>query len=63
MIERIIARGRVRAVPATDEEHFEGEPAENGRVWRQLNGRWVTGVQQSISVFAPDAAEEPQETM
>ena len=61
VIERLIARGRVRAAPAAGEEHFKGEPAGNWRVWRQINVRWVTGVQQLISVFAPDAAEEPPE--
>ena len=44
-IERFIARGRVRAGPESREEHFEGEPAGNGLVWRRINGRWATGVQ------------------
>ena len=60
-IERIIAGGRVRAGPESREEHFEGEPAGNGRVWRRINGRWATCVQKSISVFAPDAVEEREE--
>ena len=59
-IERIIARGRVRATPESREEHFKGEPAGNRRVWRLINGRWATGVQESISVFAPDAVEESE---
>ena len=64
-IERIIARGRVTNNPNLPEsrkpgEHFEGELAGNGRVWRRINGQWATGVQESLSVFAPDAAEESE---
>ena len=40
------------------DEHFEGEPTGNGRVWRRINGHWATGVQESPSVFAVDAEEE-----
>ena len=45
----------------TVDKHYEGEPAGNGRVWRRINDSWVTGVKQSISVFALNAAEVPQE--
>ena len=34
-------------------EHYEGEPAESGRVWHCINGEWVQGVQESLSIFAP----------
>ena len=62
-IERIISRGRVRNNPNLPEirkpdEHYEGQPAGNGRVWRRINGQWATGVKESLSVFAPDAEEE-----
>ena len=65
-IESIIARSRVRQNPnllesRRPDEHYEGEPAGNGRVWRRINDRWATGVQESISVFAPDAAEDCEE--
>ena len=64
-IQRIIARGRVRNTPnvtetRTPDDHFEGEPAGNGRVWRRTNGHWATGVQESISVFAPDADKKSE---
>lgn len=59
-IKRIIAKEPDRTQPNSLEkrdadDHFDGEPAANGRVWRQINGQWVTGLQESISVFVPDA--------
>ena len=62
-IERIIAMSRVRdnsnfLESRRPDEHFEGQPAGNGRVWRRINDHWATGMQESISVFAPDSQEE-----
>ena len=31
------------------------------REWLHINGHWVTGVQESISVFAPDATNDENE--
>ena len=55
--ERIIERGRVRDNPNLPEsrmsdEQFEGEPTGTGQ--------WASGVQESLSVFAPDAEEESE---
>ena len=66
-IEKIIAKGcvqfKLNSLKEHDtDDHFEGEPASNGRVWRHINGRWVTGVQESTSVFAPDAKTEECKT-
>lgn len=66
-IEHIIANGHVQAKPNSIEkrdadDHFEGEPAANGLVWRHINGHWVTGVQEFISVFSPDTINDESET-
>ena len=64
-IERMIARGRVRDNSNSPEshkpdEHIEGKPAGNGRVWRRINGHWAICVQESPSVFAVDVEEESE---
>ena len=61
VIERLFAnaqpRDGVQPAQPPDQgdgaEHYEGERAESGRVWHCINGEWVQGVQESLSIFAP----------
>ena len=65
-IESLVSNEHIQTKPISVENreadnHFEKESAANRRVWRHINGKCVTGTQESISVFAPDAKNEETE--